>query len=662
MRHLLSASSLLLATPLLAQQLPEVEPNDTAATAQVVALGAQVNCNLAAGEVDWFRFTTPGGYMRLATTSALDLQLELSDATGTTVQAFTDDGQGLNPSLWMNLAAGTYSIKIDGFSATVTGAYSMEISTAGSKPLTGNEVEPNDTIATATVATDGAQLGGSLRPAVQVLTDVAGATNTTTITQSTAALTAGAYADGRYWLRFTSGANSGQQRRISANTATDITVASAFAAAATAGDAFEVLEYDSDYYRVDVTAPRALVAFSVTDGDDTWVRGWSYEVRDAAGALITSATLGTNVADSNVFNPRVTSFRVWPTGTYYVRVFERRSDAVITNAAAAAAPANGNYRFELKVRDMNTAVVVENAEPNNTVATATPIAPGQQGQGNISISTGADASDLWGPITLTSQSLICFQTDAGAAPGLLDSTINLRQLLDPVAGTLGAPTAVTVGNALNTTAGNSHGRGIFNFFLPNTVYYLEVVSPGTNAATQSGNYVLEISVTDAPTYSVGQFAAVIANGAGCGTAGVPTIGRVIATELPILGQTFASRTSNLNGPANLGLLLIGTSGALGPSGAPAGSPQSIYNPQPLDLTLFGAPGCTLNVNPLLTELLVADPVTFTADYALPLPAAQAFAGVTLFLQPVKLDFLTPANALGVQPGNWLRLILGTRAF
>ncbi|MFN6193543.1 MAG: hypothetical protein ACK5BN_06960, partial [Planctomycetota bacterium] len=446
----------MLATPLLAQQLPEVEPNDTAATAQVVALGAQVNCNLAAGEVDWFRFTTPGGYMRLATTSALDLQLELSDATGTTVQAFNDDGQGLAPSLWMNLAAGTYSIKIDGFSATVTGAYSMEISTAGSKPLTGNEVEPNDTIATATVATDGAQLGGSLRPAVQVLTDVAGATNTTTITQSTAALTAGAYADGRYWLRFTSGANSGQQRRISANTATDITVASAFAAAATAGDAFEVLEYDSDYYRVDVTTPRALVAFSLTEGDDTWVRGWSYEVRDAAGALITSATLGTNVADSNVFNPRVTSFRVWPTGTYYVRVFERRSDAVITNAAAAAAPANGNYRFELKVRDMNTAVVVENAEPNNTVATATPIAPGQQGQGNISISTGADASDLWGPLTLTSQSLICFQTDAGAAPGLLDSPVHLPTLLAPVAGTQRAPTPVTVGNPLHTTAGKSH--------------------------------------------------------------------------------------------------------------------------------------------------------------------------------------------------------------
>ena len=262
-----------------------------------------------------------------------------------------------------------------------------------------------------------------------------------------------------------------------------------------------------------------------------------------------------------------------------MRVFERRSDAVAGNAASAASPANGNYRFELKVRDMNTGgVVVENAEPNNTIATATPIAPGQQGQGNISISTGADASDLWGPIVVTQQSLICFQTDGGAAPALVDSTINLRNVLDPVAGTLSAATAVTAGNILNTTVGASHARGAFNFLLPNVTYYLEVVSPGTNATTQAGNYVLEISITDVPTYAAGNVASATANASGCGTTGVPTIGRAIATELPILGQTYVTRTSNLNGPGNLGLMVLGLSGAQGPSGAPAGSPQSVYTP------------------------------------------------------------------------------------
>jgi len=653
-----ATSSLLLATPLLAQQFPEVEPNDTPAAAQFVALGSQINCNLTAGELDWFQFTTPGGYMRIACISGSDLQLELSDATGTIVQAFNDDGQGLAPSMWMNIAAGTYCLRVDGFSATTTGAYTLELGAPGSKPLNGNEIEPNDTVATATAAGDGAQLGGSLRPAVSVLADVALAGSTTTVVNATAALTASLYADGRCWLRCTSGANAGQRRRIASNTTTSITLATGFTAAPAAGDTYEVLEYDSDYYRIDVVAPRALVVFSITEGDDTWVRGWSYEVRDAAGGLVPT-TLGTNVADSSVYQARVSSFRVFPTGTYFVRVFERRTEAT---GAPAVAPANGNYRFEVKIRDMNVGgVVVEGAEPNNTVATATPIAPGQQGVGNISISTGADASDLWGPITVSQQSLICFQTDGGAAPALVDSTIQLFQLTDPIAGTLSAPTLVTAGNTLNTTVGASHGRGSFNFLLPNTVYYLGVLSPGTNAATQSGNYVLEISLTDAPTYSAGNVATATANAAGCGTAGVPTIGRVIATELPILGQTYVTRTTNLNGPGNLGLMVLGLSGAQGPSGAPAGSPQSVYNPQPLDLTLLGAPGCTLNVNPLQIDVMLADPVSLAADYLLPIPSAPGLQGFTLFMQPAKLDFLT-GNPLGVQPGNWMRIIIGTRAF
>lgn len=661
--RLLATSSLLLATPLLAQQFPEVEPNDTVAQAQVVALGSQINSNLVAAEQDWFQFTTPGGYMRIAIKSAQDTQMELWDAAGANCLAFNDDGQSLQSSFWMNLAAGTYNLKVDGYTATTAGVYSLDVAQASSKPLTGNEVEPNDVFTSATPVADGAQIGGSLRPAVSVLADIAGALNSTTVIQSTAVLVAGAYADGRYWLKCTSGANLGARRRISANTATDITVASAFAAAPAPGDTYEVLEYDSDYYRIDVTAPRALVAFSLTDGDDQWVDGWSYEVRDSAGALLllggSTTPLGINAGDSSAFNARVTAFRVWPTGTYYVRVMERKSELT---GAPTVGPDNGNYRFELKVRDMNTGgVVVEAAEPNNTVATATPIAPGQQGQGNISISTGADSSDLWGPITVPTQSLICFQTDAGAAPGILDTTINLIQLTDPVAGSLGTPTAVTSGNVLNTTVGASHARGTFNFLLPNTVYYLSVASPGTNATTQAGNYVLEISITDVPTYAAGNVASATANASGCGTAGVPTIGRAIATELPILGQTYVTRTTNLNGPGNLGLMVLGLSGAQGPSGAPAGSPQSIYNPQPLDLTLLGAPGCTLNVNPLQIDVLIADPVTLAADYVLPIPGTPGLQGFTLFFQPAKLDFLT-GNPLGVQPGNWMRIIVGTRAF
>jgi hypothetical protein len=649
--------SLLLASPLLAQQIAEVEPNDTLAAAQLVAAGAQVDAELLVGEVDWFRFVTTGGYMRLAVTAAIDTQMELWDATGANCLAFNDDGQGLQSSVWMNLAAGAYHLKVEGFSATTGGSYALEVSLPGVRPLTQSEVEPNDALATATVVAGGAQVGASLRPPIAVLTGVAGATNTTTVTQSTTALIANQYADGRHWLRYTAGANTGQERRISANTTADMTMATGFSSTPAPGDAFVVMEYDADWFRFDVASPRALVAFSITDGDDRWLSGFSYQLLDASGTQV-SSVYGVGNAESDAYLNRLTSFRVLTAGAWYVRVFHRRT---ALSGPPAVAPLHGNYRFELQVRDMNVGgVAVEAAEPNNTVARATPIAPGQQGRGVVT--TGTDTVDLWGPIAVPTQALLCVQTDAGAtAPALLDSTINLRQLTDPATGALGAATAATTGNTLNTTAGASHARGTYQLLLPNTVYYVEVVSPGS-AATQSGSYVLELSLLDAPPYAAGTVVTTAANAAGCGTAGVPTIGRAFATELPILGQAFVTRTSNLNGPGNLGLMVLGLSGAQGPSGAPAGSPQSIYNPQPLALTLLGAPGCTLNVSPLQTDVLLADPGTLAADYVLPIPGAPGLQGFTLFLQPAKLDFLTPANALGVQPGNWMRIVVGTRAF
>ena len=189
---------------------------------------------------------------------------------------------------------------------------------------------------------------------------------------------------------------------------------------------------------------------------------------------------------------------------------------------------------------------------------------------------------------------------------------------------------------------------------------MRVLSPGTGAA-QAGDYNLEITIPDLPTYLAANYATAAANAAGCGTPGVPTIGRVGSWEQPVIGQTFVQRVTNLNGLGNLGLIVLGTSGALGPSGAPAGSPQSVYNPQPLDLTLFGAPGCFLNVNQLDIQVLIGN-ASGTADFVLPTPGDLALIGFVLFSQPCKWDFGTPVNALGIQPGNWSRTILGTRTF
>jgi hypothetical protein len=828
--RLIPASTLLLAAPLLAQQFPEIEPNGTPATAQVIAPGTQCNAGLVAAEEDWFTFTTPGGYHLITTaggeSASTDTTMALYDAAGTTPLAYNDDAVSLVSALNLELPAGTYTLRIKGFSTSTAGNYTLDVSQPIAKPYTGNEVEPNDTIATANAVADGTQLLSSLTPpllavssdtvaapvivasnsvtsstttvittaglvagawngvgyfvrftsgvhtgvsrritantattitteswpsapaatdtfdvvtsSVTVLTDVAAAGSTTTVLNATAALVAsafttpstsshavrfltganaglsrtitantattittaawlaapaagdsfivvsggatqqvatttalvpGQYSNQRSWLRCTSGVNTGQTRCILNNAANLISLVSAFSNAPAPGDSFVVDQYDSDTYRIDVTAPKAEVVFSVTEGTAPWVSGWSYEVLDSAGVRINATFFGTALADSPTAAPenRVSSFRVWPTGTYYVRIFQRRTALTGDDNLVPY----GNYRFEAKIKDMNVLGTVAETEPvggpqsNNTIATAIAISPGQMGVGNITNSAGADPSDLWGPINIPAQTLITFQVSQGAtATPLADASILLRQVLDPVAGTLSAGTSVTTGNILET--GNLNPRGAFNFLLPGTTYYLEVLSPGTGAA-QAGDYVLEISLPDVPTYVAGNWAQVASNATGCGTTGVPTISRVMGGasntfgEQPVVGQTFVTRTTNLNGVGNLGLMLLGTSGALGPSGAPAGSLPSVYNPQPLDISFLGATGCVINVNPLVIDVLFGDP-SGTVDYVLPCPGNLALAGFTLFMQPCKWDFATPINALGIQPGNWARVIFGTRTF
>ena len=75
--------------------------------------------------------------------------------------------------------------------------------------------------------------------------------------------------------------------------------------------------------------------------------------------------------------------------------------------------------------------------------------------------------------------------------------------------------------------------------------------------------------------------------------------------------------------------------------------------------VFGAPGCSLLVNPTIVELLIGDP-SGNVDYTLQCPGNASLAGSTLFIQPCKWDFAI--SALGIQPGNWARAIFGRRQF
>ena len=78
----------------MAQQLSEVEPNDTVAQANALAIGNQLNANLAAVETDWYTFTTTAAGYVFIYTNGLDTRFELYDAAGTTLLGLDDDGRG----------------------------------------------------------------------------------------------------------------------------------------------------------------------------------------------------------------------------------------------------------------------------------------------------------------------------------------------------------------------------------------------------------------------------------------------------------------------------------------------------------------------------------------------------------------------------------------
>jgi hypothetical protein len=124
---------LALAVGLAAQRLPEIEPNNTVAQAQVLTAGTQVTANLAAGEQDWYQFTLTGAAeIHLRTSGnfgvnpSVDTGVFLYDATGTTRLAWNDNAAGTMSDCGVNLPAGSYTVMVVGKLATTTGDYGLD--------------------------------------------------------------------------------------------------------------------------------------------------------------------------------------------------------------------------------------------------------------------------------------------------------------------------------------------------------------------------------------------------------------------------------------------------------------------------------------------------------------------------------------------------------
>jgi hypothetical protein len=104
----------------------EVEPNNTAGTANYMTIGYGVVAALGTADADWFRFPAPIGHLVVDGTNAgntTDVELFLYDSTGTTLLYLVD--RNTNDRLEFNLPySGVYYVRVIGYQGA-TGPYTL---------------------------------------------------------------------------------------------------------------------------------------------------------------------------------------------------------------------------------------------------------------------------------------------------------------------------------------------------------------------------------------------------------------------------------------------------------------------------------------------------------------------------------------------------------
>jgi hypothetical protein len=129
----------------------------------------------------------------------------------------------------------------------------------------------------------------------------------------------------------------------------------------------------------------------------------------------------------------------------------------------------------------------------------------------------------------------------------------------------------------------------------------------------------------------------------------PTLTRQFTTEVPALGSTFSRQLTGC--PTGAAFILAeGFSNTTANGGA---------TPLPFDLTAFGAPGCTVNVDPLVVVMGVANSAG-VAELSTPSSGDLTFRGFYWYEQALVLN--PAANALGMQVSNYARPIFGERSY
>jgi hypothetical protein len=128
----------------------------------------------------------------------------------------------------------------------------------------------------------------------------------------------------------------------------------------------------------------------------------------------------------------------------------------------------------------------------------------------------------------------------------------------------------------------------------------------------------------------------------------PILTRQWVSEVPTLGNTFARQVVGC--PAGtMYIWMQGFSNTLASGSVPL----------PFDLSVVGAPGCTLNIDPLVLTAGVTDGAGLAEKIDV-WPSAVALRGYVLWDQVIVQNL--PANPFGVQVSNHGRIITGERSY
>ncbi len=348
-------------------------------------------------------------------------------------------------------------------------------------------------------------------------------------------------------------------------------------------------------------------------GDSDW---WQFDLTAAATITATTSagTTGTPNPDTTLglydSNFRQLAFNDDAQGLYSQINIALQPGTYFLDVRGYANRNAGTYGLEL-VCDLSGPTIPEGPEPNDTNATATPLQCGESGQGTV----GSNGDVDWWMFSLSSTTDVVGSTRAGTNP-ISDTTLALLDMN---------------GQQL---AFNDDANGLYSEIsiqLAAGTYFFAVAGYQTN----TGDYFVDLSCSGSGGGNGGaRF--VTAPGGCAGTVGVPALG-ARSGEVPVLGSTFAVEVVGCPAGAQV-FPFVGFSTTQTSSGLAL----------PLDLTTVGAPGCSLEVDPLVINRLTADAAGATTSYV-SVPADQALVGASFYVQAIVFD--ANANGLGAVLSN-----------